>query len=831
MPPPGSREGASGAPGPFEARAGAAAADLLPGKGAHWLFVVAVLALTLALRLALVSRGGQYFFYDEGKFGTSREAAALLAAGHVRAALVYAVEPHVNSYADHIGFKLFGILPELLELRFGWDDRTAAYFFSLFSALNVLLLAAIAGRLGSSRRAFDLTLVAGSLSATILMYARFLVPYDLSLCFALLAIYAGVRRPEGYGMSVVVGAFSAWAFFSYYGYWQIAGIAVLLHALWLGGSVLGFLGRLAAAGAGFLLVVLGFLGLSHLGAGTLVRDMVEITKYQAVGAVDFRSGLNTWAYLYYAEGAALLLWLAAFGTALWFQIREGSGRGPLTPLTLVASGFFLIYAIFVLDSDLRHHLVVHGRHSRQLVPFLLLGFGLGMDRLCARWSRGRTAAWAAVAVLSVNALVVLAVPFAQEFPKDFKIRAEALLKALPPITDGSGYYRLVNVDHFIYEPEILRAEPAQTLLASPHPLQYLPFLYEGESREMKRLRRSIDHRMRLVRMDVPASERIRGGPYGLVTLTLTFPSDRGGYKEPLLAIGPRGAGDLFFVSYLDSKTAELGFENMGDAVVMSAPFEYTPGKTRELQLFSGSLMPADEHSVADKNPAVDAVFRQTLYATVDGRVLFSQKAERHLAQPFETFAGVNTVEADSAGAQFSGTIESARRGGWPPRPQGIGSNDKFGAFHLSIAAPPTSNGTAEPVLATGIPGRAVLCYMRIFPDGTMLFGMEIWGVGIFESKPLHHAPDNPVEAEYSFGSLYPRTGDPAWDGIPASEEDGLLHTLKITVDGEVVLAVRRDTPDMANLPTYLGRNPIGGSVVNAGFSGKVLLGYRAPFGR
>jgi hypothetical protein len=827
------REGDSASPPPFSPRAESVDGGRLPGKALHRVFVAAVMFVVILTRIVLVGRGGQYFFYDEGKFSTSREAASLLADGRIRDALVYAIEPHVNSYADHIGFKLLGIAPEVIENRYGRNDHIPAYFFSAFSALCVLLLAAIALRLSGSLRAFDLTLLAGACSATLLIYSRFLVPYDLSLCFALLALWVGVKRPARFMRSAVVGALAAWAFFSYYGYWQIAGTVVVLHALWLGRTPAGFLGRAAVAGLGFAAVVLGFLGLSRLGSGTLIRDMVEITKAQAVGAVDFRSGLNTWAYLFYAERLALFLWIAPFAAALWLQFRKKPGKGPkaLTPLTLVAAGLVALYAIFVLDSDLRQHLVVHGRHSRQLVPFLIVGFGLGLDRLCGQWRRGALLGGAAAVVLCINAFAVFATPLAQEFPKDFRVRAEEIRKAQPPITDGSGYYRLVNVDHFIFEPEILRTAPVETLLASPHPLQYLPFLYEGESREMKNLRRSIDHRMRLVRMAVPESDRIRGDPYGLVTLKVRFPSDRGGNREPLLAIGPRGDGDLFFISYLGPSTAELGFESIGDAVLMSPAFEFSPGKPNVLRLFSGSLMPVDEHPVADENPAVDAVFRQKLYATIDGQPLFDCRMARHLAQPGEVFAGVNSVEADPASAQFSGRILSAARQGWPPMPQGIGRNVKYGPVHLSLAAPPTSNGTAEPLMTEGVPGRAVLCYMRIFPDGTMAFGLEIWGVGIFEGKPMRHQAGKPVEAEYSFGSLFPAVGDPEWGTLSVASEESLRHTIKITVDGEVALDLARETPDLTGLPLYFGKNPIGGSIVNAGFSGKVLLGFRAPFGQ
>jgi hypothetical protein len=81
--------------------------------------VAAVLAFTVISRLVLVSRGGQHYFYDEAKFRTAREAAALLLKGRVREALVYAIEPHASSFADHIGYKLAGIVPELVELRTG----------------------------------------------------------------------------------------------------------------------------------------------------------------------------------------------------------------------------------------------------------------------------------------------------------------------------------------------------------------------------------------------------------------------------------------------------------------------------------------------------------------------------------------------------------------------------------------------------------------------------------------------------------------------------------------------------------------------------------------
>lgn len=820
------------APRSFAVRADDLAGSIMSRKGVHGLFVAAVLVFTFAIRMLLAERGGQHFFYDEGKFGTSKEAAAILAKGHFVDAVVYAIEPHVSTFADHIGFKIFGMAPSLVEARFALDDRVPAYFFSVFSGLNVLLIAAIAYRLSGSRRAFDLTLLAAALSATLFVYTRFLVPYDLSMFFALLAIWVGVRRPAGYLRSAFVGILATWSFFCYYGHWQIFGAAVLVHALWLAESPLGFLKRLCAAGLGAVAVVLVLLGVSHLGAGTLIKDMAEITKYQNVGSADFRSGINSWIYFFYAERAALFIWLAAIAGALFLQFRgrPAGGRRFLTPLTVTLAGFLAIYAVFILNSDIRHNLIVHGRHSRQLLPFLVLGFGLGLDTLCGKSRYPHLIAAAAGVALAANALWTFSVPLSQEFPLAFKARAESLLKTLPPIADGKSYYRLVNVDHFIFEPEILRDAPMETLLASPHPLQYMPYLYEGESREMKRLRMSIDHRMRLVRMAVPENERVHGEPYGIVKLTLQFPDKRAGYTEPLLSIGPTGNGDLFFVNYTSASMAVLGYVNMGRTLIRSDPFPFVLGRTYEFRLFSGALMPADERPVEGESQAATSVLKESVYATLDGKVMLDQPVARHIALPSEVYAGVNTVEADSAGAQFSGRILNVDRGGWPPVPKGVGKDESYGPAHLRIV-PPVASGTAEPLVIAGIPGRAVLGFMRQFADGSSTFGIEIWGEGVFEGKPLHLEPGKLIEVEYSFGSLYPGIGLPGWGSLPIEEQQRLKGTVRITVNGEVALDIKKDTPDLTGLPVVYAKNKIGGNVVNAGFSGELLLGYRAEFGK
>ena len=210
--------------------------------------------------------------------------------------------------------------------------------------------------------------------------------------------------------------------------------------------------------------------------------------------------------------------------------------------------------------------------------------------------------------------------------------------------------------------------------------------------------------------------------------------------------------------------------------------------------------------------------------------LIDRASPRHPALPGEAFAGVNVVEADSAGDQFTGRILGATRGGWPPTAKDIGKSGQFGPVRLTVLAPPTSNGTAEPILVAGVPGRAVLGFMRIFPDGKASFGVEVWGIGAYESKPAALDLGSPLDVEFSYGSLYPRIGQSGWGDVPPEGQEKLRHTIRVVVNGVTVLDVEKDTPDFGSLPLYYGSNPVGGSLVNAGFSGHVLAGRRAPIG-
>ena len=805
------------------ARAGAAAA---PGSGDKdrptvrlaYGAIVALLLMAAVLRGILVWRGGQFFFPDESRYAVSRDAAAQLAAGNVKAGLLL---PFTNS--EHPGFKFLGLAPALLEQWCGRNDRIPALYFSAFSLLAVALIWLVTRRLGAPPGGQVAATLLAVASSSLLCYSRHLFPYDPSLAFALAAWYVGLRR-GGWARSVTVGLLAGAAFVTYLGYWSLVGTVLLLHVLRPGDRrERGRCALAAAVGAGAVVVAVGLL--IRLATGSALVDALRFAT--TVNQGDFREGYRlVWQYLAVTDGLLLWLWLAAAAYAAgWCWRHRGEAGGRVAPMVLCLAGLVTLYAALVIAANGLEKFVVYGRVARLLVPFFCVLAGLVVPTLgpAGRWRRPLLAVLALL--VASSAVVRYRQPLTQMFPREFRAQGDELLRHLPP-TGADAYYRYVNVIHYVHGLERLRQPPTATLRAAPHPYQYAPYLYEGFTAPERRARLSPDQAMRLVRMAVPLAEQLTGQPYGIVTLRLRFPTDRAGFTEPLLSIGPRRDGELFFVRYEAGARAVFGFESMGNMVVTGDPVGIAPQQEHELRLFSGGLAPPGEHPVGGVNPDY---YRRLVYLSLDGHELINTFVPGHHAGPDEVYVGVNAVEADSAGDQFWGDVLAARRGGLPPGPAG-GSEwpGTYGAVELTLVLPAAGPGVPEPLVVAGIPGRGVLGFIKNLADGTHEFGVEVWSVGAWASGPVRVRAGRTTKVVYSFGSLFPPPGAPAWGTTPLDRQRALKDEIRITVDGAEVFAAKRRTPDFDHVPLYVGVNPIGGSYVGARFSGEMLASRRLP---
>jgi hypothetical protein len=206
----------------------------------------------------------------------------------------------------------------------------------------------------------------------------------------------------------------------------------------------------------------------------------------AITQGDFSEGWYLpFAYLWHAEHLLLIGWAGAVAWCLW-RFRDAL-HNRLTRAGLV--GVVCIYASLAISSTILHRFVVYGRLSRPLVPFLcLIGAG-ALGALVARTQRPRTVITLLVLGVGAQAAFNFRVPLQQEYPVEFVERIERTYPE-PRV--------FVNAHHLNPEPDAVEIPPGYHEAASaPHPLEFIPYQYEGYVAGERRLLRSADIRMKV----------------------------------------------------------------------------------------------------------------------------------------------------------------------------------------------------------------------------------------------------------------------------------------------------------------------------------------------
>jgi hypothetical protein len=441
------------------------------------LFVV--LAVSILLRVALVIAGGERYWPDEGRYDRSREAVEALRHGDENALRRALAHP------DHFLFGILGLVPAAVEQFTGPDDRIPAFFFALFSVASIALVYDLMRKLGESELAAFVAALFFAASATQLYYARHLLPYDAAMAIGLGALGVAARPAATLKDSVLCGILSAATFSAYNGYFLLAGSALAIHTLWAP-SWRDAAKRLGISAGAFALPFAAIAAVDARVHGGFLRGWAAFSSTVIQGS--FVEGWRLpFAYLWHAEHLMTALLAAAFAFAVARLARGDRSKA----LVFGVAGILLIYGGLVVGSVALRKFVVYGRQVRQLVPFACVLSAVAVQRLAASGSPRRLLARAAVAATVVQAAWNFRTPLTQVFPSEFRRMADA-------VPNPGGAPRLLLYAEHIY-PRPAPAPPhGVVLLARPHPLQFLPYQYEGYTPEERVALRAIDIRMRLV---------------------------------------------------------------------------------------------------------------------------------------------------------------------------------------------------------------------------------------------------------------------------------------------------------------------------------------------
>ncbi len=489
-------------------------------KTNHNRIVIVVLLVSLALRGLLIVQGGQYFFSDEGRYESSRAFAKLALDGNLREALQqFFTEP------EHLGFKILGVIPALLEQITRESLALPAVFFSLFSTLNLYVLYRIARRAGYTEYASLLVLILAAATMSLLYFSRHLLPYDTAMTFGLLAVYVALGEQSNVKTSLACGALSFACFITYNGYWPLAGLAMLAASLQAkrsnshdgGGDRFvalrvprhdGFwviLQQGFITSIGFTLPALFLVGVSA-GVGTdLVTEYRSFSNTVTQG--QFSEGWSLpFEYFWHAEHLNFVLPSLLAGYAIWVGIKNKHKT------TLFWAGCLIfLYLCLVIPSVALNAFVVYGRLARQMTPFILLLAASGLSHLHAiHWWGNRLTAGILV-VMAVQSMWNFQASYALTYPRefaqqmqaespDFQFSEKRLTFGAPTLCQNNGYIAEF-VKHFEAPPEPNPPIASQVILSAPHPDTFLPYQYEGYPPAQRQTMRELQIEMRLYRVD------------------------------------------------------------------------------------------------------------------------------------------------------------------------------------------------------------------------------------------------------------------------------------------------------------------------------------------
>jgi len=238
--------------------------------------------------------------------------------------------------------------------------------------------------------------------------------------------------------------------------------------------------------------------------------MAEFSRRPAaVAPANFAEGWSLpWEYLWHAEHGLLLVWVIGVGTVFWLSLkrwRPAYTRG-LFWLGAVAG----MYLLIVLFSNGFARLSPLGRQARQMVPFLCLTTACGVAYFAENWWPHRRVWLIGTLAFVLPAVLNFAQPLMLQFPNDIVHRVMVTYGHVTQGTtvkgpqenhsgqDVSSRYVLLNARH-LFPVQGIKAPPdGKVLFSVPHPLQFLPYQYEGFSLMELLILRSTDISIRLI---------------------------------------------------------------------------------------------------------------------------------------------------------------------------------------------------------------------------------------------------------------------------------------------------------------------------------------------
>ncbi len=293
---------------------------------------------------------------------------------------------------------------------------------------------------------------------------------------------------------------------------------------------------------------------------------------------------------------------------------------------------------------------------------------------------------------------------------------------------------------------------------------------------------------------------------------VTWPAALGS-AEPLASIGAVGSGDLVLVGRDGAGDLRFGWDHARSGALWGAPAKDSPRASHAVQV---------SFEARDGTAGIPGEETALKYVCVllDGRVAYFAHGPIFRPVAGDPAIGVNRSGLPGAARQFFlGSVTGIRRFDstrpetswrqacrWYPdlNPGGF---LPVGALRVRLELPRDRTGQAEPLIVTGVTGKADTLFLRYVDATHIVLGMDHWGVGAAASAPIAIDYARPHTFAIDLASFH---------------GPGSAVPTTVALDGRTVF-----TPGLGVHPTrgeeiVVGTNDVGSSTCEPRFTGLIV---------
>ena len=489
--------------------------------------LVIIFFVSVFLRFFLCTNGGQFFYVDEARFMNGHYLLAHISDGDWASAFKRITTTYAHTFFIFIsaileGFRYLFVLafidssaPAFLLADSRISIEVAAYLLSFASAINIILLYLVVKGSGGTNLQGVIATVMLAASTTNFYFSRHLLPYDISISFALIALIFALKKRNDNLNIILCGLFCGFTTLTYNGYWTLSALAWLILVYKSKGHLIEKIrcGVISLSAGIIPIMLLYFVSLKY--EGNFLSGMQQWLTATAKNQYgDFGIGWKVLvSYLWDSEGVVSILYFLSIFTAINFFIKKRRLELNNKDIGFFSILFLIITLIFL--SDILNNSVLYGRTIKQTIPFFCLAISYPIACLTENF-KSRILISSSILIFGIQVIYNFKTCLDIEFPNNFILKSSSHKEEFSQFAEISGpnisklessssnhYHAIINAQSLIPPFTGYKNIPIKKIyFESDHPYNFKPYQYIHYRIEERTMLKDIDLKMKFVELDI-----------------------------------------------------------------------------------------------------------------------------------------------------------------------------------------------------------------------------------------------------------------------------------------------------------------------------------------